>query len=180
MLSTRSGLSKNGMPLFFEGDAGDPYEDEELDGEDVEEEAPRANSHFEDLFSSAEDEPEVTEMLVEGRLVTTTHRVELMYEELHDDGFGASITKIGFDRACPEMVTLLRSGTINTALVFESRKRHLCIYNVPSADFEICISTVLVDNRLLTDGVLNLDYYMEIHGVQTDHCKMELTIRDAE
>lgn len=180
MLSTRSGLSKNGMPLFFEGDAGDPYADEALDEEALEEDDPRENAHFEDLFSSAEDEPEVTEMLVEGRLVTTTHRVELMYEELHEDGLGSSITKIGFDRACPEMITLLRSGVIRTALVFENKKRHLCIYNVPSADFEICISTVLVDNRLLTDGILNLDYYMEIHGVQTDHCKMELTIRDTD
>lgn len=172
-LSRRSGLSMDGLPVLFEGE-----DCEDLDyAEETEEEA---DAHFEDLFASAEDAAEESEMLVEGRLITTAHRVELLYEEEFSSEFGTSVTKIGFDRASPEFVTMLRSGAVNTALVFENKKRHLCLYNIPSAGFEVCISTVSVDNRLLTDGILKLDYYMEIHGVQTDHCRLELSIRDTD
>lgn len=171
-LSTRSGLFRDGAPVLFDGG-----NDTDIDYEDDEEQ----ESYIDSLFSDNEDEPEVSEMLVEGRLITTTHRVELVYEELLSDGMGSTVTKICFDRSCPEMVSMLRSGAINTALVFENKKRHLCIYNIPSAvGFEICISTVKVDNRLLSDGVLILDYYMEVHGVQTDHCKLEITLLNCE
>lgn len=171
-LSTRSGLFRDSAPVLFDGgnDADVDYEDDE-----------EQEAYIDTLFSDNEDEPETSEMLVEGRLITTTHRVELVYEEILSDGMGSTITKIGFDRSCPETVSMLRSGAINTALVFENKKRHLCIYNIPAAaGFEICISTVSVDNRLLSDGVLNLDYYMEVHGVQTDHCKIEITLQNCE
>ena len=170
-LSERSGLSMDGLPVLFEGKAEEhfEYEDEETE-----------EARLEQLFASGEEQPEVSEMLVEGRLITTTHRVELVYEEAFSSELGSTITKIGFDRAAPELITMLRSGAASTALVFENRRRHICIYNIPSAGFEVCISTVAVDNRLLTDGVLSLDYYMEIHGVQTDHCKLQLTIRDTD
>lgn len=170
-LSERSGLSMDGLPVLFEGRAEEPFEYED---EATEEE------RLEQLFASGEDAPEVSEMLVEGRLITTTHRVELVYEESFSSEMGSTITKIGFDRAAPDMITMLRSGAVSTALVFENRRRHICVYNIPSAGFEVCISTVSVDNRLLTDGELSLDYYMEIHGVQTDHCKLRLTIRDTD
>lgn len=172
-LSKRSGLSMDGLPVLFEGEDREIFDCEE----ETEEET---DAHFEDLFSSAEDAAEESEMLVEGRLITTAHRVELLYEEDFSSDLGTSVTKLGFDRACPEFITMLRSGAVNTALVFEHKKRHVCIYNAPAAGFEVCISTVSVDNRLLTDGILTLDYYMEIHGVQTDHCKLQLSIRDCE
>lgn len=170
-VSERSGLSMDGLPVLFDGGEVEAF-DFESDAE--------ADARFEQLFGSGEDRPEVSEMLVEGRLITTTHRVELVYEELLSDGLGSSVTKIGFDRACPEMITLQRSGAVNTAMVFEDRKRHICIYNAPAVGFEVCISTVRVDNRLLTDGKLILDYYMEIHGVQTEHCKLELTVQNTD
>ena len=169
-LSERAGLSMNGLPVLVQGGSGDrfAYENEAEEEERLEE-----------LLSAGEETPEVSEMLVEGRLITTTHRVELVYEELLSD-IGPTITKIGFDRAAPELVTMLRSGASSTALVFEDRRRHICVYNIPSTGFEICISTAEVDNRLLTDGVLKLDYYMEVHGVQTDHCRLEITVQDTD
>lgn len=170
-VSERSGLSMDGLPVLFEGERTDGFEMETEEEE---------QDRLEQLFSSAEDAPEVSEMLVEGRLITTTHRVELIYEEEFSSEFGSSVTKIGFDRACPELITMMRSGAVNTALVFENKKRHICIYNIPAAGFEVCISTARVDNRILTDGVLILDYYMEIHGVQTDRCKLELTIQNTD
>lgn len=144
----------------------------------ADDEAMRAQ--LEELFACSEDEPEVSELLVEGRLVTTTHRVELLYVEDFSSDMGTSTTRIGFDRAAPELITMLRSGAVSTALVFENKRRNICIYNAPSVGFEVCISTVKVENELLEKGRLALDYYIEIHGAQTDHCRLEITVRDAE
>ena len=168
--SVRAGLMIGGMPMPFNG--GEETFDE-LEEEETEQ-------HFEELLSTAEAEPEVSEMLVEGRLITTTRRVELVYDEMLDPAFGPSVTKIGFDRDRPEMISMLRSGAVSTAMIFESKLRHICIYNAPAVGFEVCISTVRVDNRLLTDGILTLDYYMEIHGVQTEHCKLTVTVKSDE
>ena len=160
----RSGLSMDGVPMQNGFDEPIGEGDERLD----------------ELMAMGEEEPETGEMLVEGRLITTTHRVELVYEEELSSEFGPTLTRIGFDRACPEMITMLRSGAVNTAMVFEDRRRHICIYNAPAVGFEVCISTVKVENRLLDEGSLLLDYYMEIHGVQTEHCRIELTIQGTE
>ncbi len=166
ILTHRAGLT---MPPFFEDVYALDHIDEQGD-----------NAHIENLFACSEDEPEVSELLVEGRLVTTTHRVELLYVEDFSSDMGTSTTRIGFDRAAPELITMLRSGAVSTALVFENKRRNICIYNAPSVGFEICISTVKVENELLEKGRLTLDYYVEIHGTQTDHCKLEITVRDAE
>ena len=176
--SERSGLSMDGLPVFFEGGDPLPMQDSDDDSADDSEEENEIEAHLRELLSKKEDEPEISEMLVEGRLITTLRRVELVYEDLLDAQFGSTVTKIGFDRNYPNMISMLRSGAIDTAMVFENRHRHICIYNAPGASFEACINTYKVDNRLLTDGVLVLDYYMEIRGVQTDHCKLTLTVRD--
>ena len=168
-----SGLTLGGMPLFLDGAANGSDSFEELEEAENEQ-------HFRELLSTTEAEPEISEMLVEGRLITTTRRVELIYEEMLEPEFGPSIVKIGFDRDRPAMISMLRSGAVSTAMIFENKLRHICIYNAPAVGFEVCISTVRVDNRLLTDGILALDYYMEIHGVQTEHCKMTITIKNNE
>ena len=124
--------------------------------------------------------PESFEILMEGRLVTTTHRVELLYEESELTGMEGSVTSIGFDRACPEVISMMRTGLVSTGMVFEKGKRHMCIYRTPISEFEVCVYAKNVDNRLLTDGVLLLDYIVEIHGAQAERCRMTLTVRKEE
>ena len=178
--SERAGLAMDGLPSVLDGGEPLPPEDlDELDPEETDEEN-EIEEHLRELLSQKEEEPQVSDMLVEGRLVTTSRRVELVYEELIDAQFGSTVTKIGFDRDYPQMIGMLRSGAIDTAMMFEGGRRHICIYNAPGTSFEVCINTYRVDNRLLTDGYLFIDYYMEIHGVQTDHCKITITLSDSD
>ena len=116
-------------------------------------------------------------MLMEGRLVTNANRVELMYEESELTGMEGSVTTIGFDRNNPDLISMMRTGVVRTALTFESGKRHFCLYNTPYSDFEVCVRTIAVENALLTEGTLRLDYLIEIHGAQAEHCKMTISIR---
>ena len=121
--------------------------------------------------------PEVMELLLEGRLVTAGERAELVWQESELTGMEGSTTKIGFALDAPGLVSMLRSGSVNTALVFEAGRRHTCIYNTPFSAFEVCVQGLEVDNRLLADGALVLDYLIEVRGNRTERCRMEITFR---
>lgn len=123
-------------------------------------------------------EPERSELVMEGRLVTTTHRVELVYEESELTGMEGSVTSIGFDRAAPHVISMMRTGLVSTGMIFEAGKRHMCIYHTPFSDFEVCVRAFMVNNQLLTEGKLELDYLVELHGAQTERCRMTVTVRN--
>ena len=120
--------------------------------------------------------PEPDEMMMEGRLVTNETRVELIYEESELTGMEGSITAIGFHRSNPELMSMMRTGPVRTALTFEEGKRHYCLYNTPISDFEVCVRAVTVHNRLLEEGEVYLDYLIEIHGARAEHCRMQIKI----
>lgn len=148
---------------------------EEAENEEVEENAPQS---IEEILKNVTGEmPEPTEMLMEGRLLTSEHRVELVYAESELTGMEGSLTAIGFDRANPELVSMIRTGPVRTAMTFEEGKRHICLYNTPFSEFEVCVRTIKVKNRLLEENALELDYLIEIHGAQAEHCKMWISIR---
>ena len=121
--------------------------------------------------------PEEAEMMMEGRLVVTSRRAELTYHESELTGMEGAITKIGFDPAYPELISMLRGGSVSTAMIFEPHQRHVCLYNTPFSSFEVCIHTLEVKNRLLETGELYLDYLIEIHGARTERCRMTLNFR---
>ncbi len=128
----------------------------------------------------ADELPEPSEMLMEGRLVTSPDRVELVYDETELTGMEGSVTSIGFSRSQPSLVSMMRTGPVRTALVFEENRRHLCLYNTPFSDFEVCVHALRVENRLLADGILELDYLIEIHGARAERCKMQISVRPQE
>ncbi len=155
MLTSRLEL---GGSLFDEADEGEDTEEEGID------------------FSKLTGEmPEPTEMMMEGKLITGKTRVELLYEESELTGMEGSVTVIGFDRGNPALVSMMRTGPVRTALTFEEGKRHFCLYNTPYSDFEVCVHTVHVENALLTKGYILLDYVIEIHGAQAEHCIMSIS-----
>ena len=147
---------------------------EEPENEEIEE----VSQSFEEILKNVTGEmPEPTEMLMEGKLLTSTHRVELVYAESELTGMQGSLTAIGFDRANPDLVSMIRTGPVRTALTFEEGKRHVCLYNTPFSEFEVCVRTIKVNNRLLEENKLELEYLIEIHGAQAEHCKMIVTVR---
>ena len=155
------------VPLFAPGG-----EDVDFDEENLPEEY-----DDEDVDGEGDDGPDTAEMMMEGRLVVTSKRAELVYHESELTGMEGSVTKIGFDLDTPELVTMLRGGSVSTALVFEPHQRHICIYNTPFSSFEVCVHTLEVKNDILESGNLYLDYLIEIHGARTERCRMTLNFR---
>ena len=74
------------------------------------------------------------------------------------------------------MVIMIREGAVSTALVFEAGKRHHSVYNTPFMPFTVCVHTLTVDNRIDTDGILELDYIVEIRGAQAERTKFKMEL----
>ena len=152
-----------GMSLFDDG------------GEEETEEEDR--SPF-DLASCLGEMPEPDEMLMEGRLVTNEKRVELIYEESELTGMEGSTTEVGFDLDNAGLVTMMRHGSVSTVLVFEKGKRHICAYKTEYMPFEICVNTKDVQNTLLENGKIFLDYIIEIRGAQAERTLFTIEISE--
>ena len=124
--------------------------------------------------------PEPTEMLVEGKLITGRDRVELVYEEPELSGMDGSVTSIGFDRTAPALISMFRTGAVESALIFEEGKRHFSLYNTPFSNFQICVCALHVKNDLFATGCIELDYIIEIQGVQAERCRMTISARPGD
>ena len=132
------------------------------------------------LAEAPEFEEDVIEMTTEGVLRLEDGRVEIAYEESELTGMEGANTSVSFTTDAPQLVTMMRGGTVTTALVFEPRRRHICAYHTPFMPFEICVYARSVDNRLLQDGILELDYIIELRGAQAERTKFTMEIRTLE
>ena len=166
----------------FSPDEDEPPEDlpEEIEenNDPKEPDAPEGEAFPpEDTALSGEDsEPEKSEFFAVGKLVETENRLEIVYEESVLTGMEGSVTSIGFAKDEPGIVSMVRRGFVDTTLVFEEGKRHITIYQTPFAEFELSVCALSVQNLLLREGVINLDYVTELHGARTERCKMQITI----
>ena len=132
---------------------------------------------FEEQELSIEEEPEgPIEMFSEGELYITDERVIIAYDESELTGMEGSHTQVRFERAQAGLVTMMRNGSVNTILVFEEGKRHICAYQTPYMPFEICVFTKSVKNTLLDDGKIELDYIVEIRGAQAERTQFKIEI----
>lgn len=129
---------------------------------------------------NGETEPQQSEMFCVGRLRLTDEEFSLTYEETELTGMEGTESQLSFRFDQRGLLTMLRTGSVTTALVFEKNKRHMCIYQTPYMPFEVCVHTLHVDNRLALNsaigGTLDLDYVVEIRGAQAERTKFNMQI----
>ena len=123
-------------------------------------------------------EPEKMQIKTVGRYVIDNNRCEISYDESDVTGMEGSVTSVSFDMSDSGVVTMSRTGSVSTALVFEAGKRHHCVYNTPYMPFEVCVKTLSVNNRIGEDGSLELDYVVEIRGAKAERTKFLMKIMD--
>ena len=116
------------------------------------------------------------EIFTEGSFRITPDRVSISYDETEITGMEGSRTTLSFNKSTPELVTMTRTGSVNTALVFEPKKRHICTYNTPYMPFEICVRTLSLDNRIESDGEISIEYIIEIRGATAERNSLLLKI----
>ena len=144
-----------------------------------------AEENAEEAYPLEDDGPDIDsdeplEILTEGSLfISKDGRVTLSYTETELSGMEGAKTSVVFDKGQEGLVTMMRSGPVNTALVFEAGSRHICVYQTPYMPFELCVHTLAVDNRLLSEGRLDLDYIIEFRGAKAEHNIFTLTVKDS-
>lgn len=127
--------------------------------------------------STPENEEDNTfTMSSEGTLSVDRGQVIVEYAETELTGMQGATTCLRFDRDNPGLVTMLREGTVETVLVFERGKQHICAYRTPYMPFELCVRTYRVINELLETGFLYLDYTIEVRGARVERNKFTLEI----
>ncbi|MBE6675824.1 MAG: DUF1934 domain-containing protein [Ruminococcaceae bacterium] len=127
-----------------------------------------------------EEERETLEMITQGLARVRGGRVEIVYDEGELSGMEGSRTVISYAKDEPGTVSMIRSGAVSTVMVFERGVRHLCTYETPYMPFQVGVFSLQVDNRLESDGVICLDYLIEIRGAQAERCKMTLKVTRAK
>ena len=120
--------------------------------------------------------PERSEMTVEGRYHDDGIRVAISYDETAVSGMEGSRATISYQKSEPGLISMLRTGSVKTALSFEQGRRHHCVYQTPLAPFEVCVQTNTVKNAIETMGTLDLDYIVELKGAEGEHTKMRIIL----
>lgn len=126
--------------------------------------------------AEGEQDKETLEMITEGVVRMRGGRVEIVYDEGELSGMEGSRTVVSYAKGEPSTVSMIRTGAVSTALVFERGVRHLCTYETPYMPFQIGVYALEVDNRLESEGVICLDYLIEIRGAQAERCRMTMKV----
>lgn len=121
-------------------------------------------------------EREHLEMTVEARYHDDGARVSIAWDESDASGMQGSRTSVSYQKSAPGVVTMMRTGAVKTALVFERGQRHHCLYQTPVMPFEVAVATSAVKNEIEAAGKLFLDYAVELRGGTCERTKMTMEI----
>lgn len=133
------------------------------------------------LSSAADSEPEHIEFTTDGTLSDDGNRIEVSYEESELCGMAGARTTLLFDKVSPGLVTMVRTGSYTTSLVFNAAEvRQRCMYDTGiMPPFELSVLTRRIDNRLSYEGgTLTLDYIIEMRGVKTEFNSLVMEVRE--
>jgi uncharacterized beta-barrel protein YwiB (DUF1934 family) len=134
---------------------------------------------FDGLYNDI-DGDDFVDMITEGTLsVDDEGEVELSYLEGDGTGLEGTEVKLVFHKDNPDLVSMLRFGSMSTMLSFEAGKRHKSVYKTPYMPFDLTVNTIEVENTLLSDGALYLNYLMEVRGLSSDRVTIFIDVKDA-
>ena len=133
------------------------------------------------------DAIEKIDLITEGILTVTpdggfteepSYTVAVSYDETELTGMAGARSTVTYRTADRGLVTMLRTGLVSTAMTFKAHHRAICTYDTPYMPFSIGIHALTVDNRLDTEGILKLDYIIEIRGARAERCEMTMKIQE--
>ena len=152
------------------------FEVEESLFSDLPEDEDEIEEAIADALPENSDEADVLEINTFGRYTLEDGRATFSYDETEGTGMEGSVTAVTYMADNPNVVSMIREGTVSATLVFEEGKRHHCVYNTPIMPFEICVKTLKVVNRLSINGTLELDYMIEIRGAKAERTKFYMQV----
>ena len=131
-----------------------------------------------ELKSLSEGEVEESSEFVTDAEFISGERCEIIYEENAELGMGDSRVKVSWLAEDPQVITVMRSGEVETVMAFEPGRRHITAYSLPGMSFELCTHTLRADNSFdgSMGGEIYLDYIIEIRGGFAGRRKMKIEL----
>ncbi len=107
-------------------------------------------------------EEDTIELVTQGRLLDCGEDgLTLSYQESELTGMEGTLTTFQVEKT--GRVILLRTGQVNSQMVFEEGRRHLSLYQTPVGDLSVGIRANRVRNTLgMQGGELEIDYAIEL------------------
>ena len=127
-----------------------------------------------------DEEPSEMELRTEATIeMNKEGSVEIAYYENEDDDMLKTLSKIIFSPNDPSLVIMTKEGAMRTILSFEEGKTHICTYDTPFMPIKVYVTASRVDNRLLTDGYLKLNYVLVLNDTPPQHFSVEVKAKQA-
>ena len=129
----------------------------------------RGEQYFDDIDTDA------TELMTEGTMVLTEDGMVLSYQESQLTGMEGTTTT--FEVKGPR-VTLIRSGTVNSQMVFEEGRQHTSLYETPFGELTVDIQTsTLKHNLTQRGGVMEIKYSIAVEHTVTGRYCFKIRVR---
>ena len=120
-------------------------------------------------------DPDETELMTEGTMALTEDGMVLSYEESELTGMEGTTTT--FEVKGPR-VTLTRSGTVNSQMVFEEGRQHTSLYETPFGELSVDIQTSILKHNLSErGGLLEIKYSIAVEHTVTGRNCFKIRVR---
>lgn len=132
-----------------------------------------------DFFApqNEDEKEEKIEISTEGVLSLEDGKLSVSYDETELTGMDGAHTVLEFTTDEPDTVTMTRSGSASTSMIFKENSRCMSTYETGVFPLEMCITTKSVENALdINGGKIIIDYTVEIHGVCMERTYLTVTV----
>ena len=114
-------------------------------------------------------DPDQTELMTEGTLELTEQGLRLSYDETALTGMEGTTTTFAVEGG---RVTLTRSGSVNSQMIFEEGRQHTSLYETPYGELTVDIQTSCLRHNLTErGGIMEIKYSIAVeHTVTGRNC----------
>ena len=120
-------------------------------------------------------DPDETELMTEGTMALTDEGIVLSYEESELTGMEGTTTT--FEVKGPR-VTLRRSGSVNSQMVFEEGRQHTSLYETPFGELSVDIQTSELKHNLSErGGLMEIKYSIAVEHTVTGRNCFKIRVR---
>jgi uncharacterized beta-barrel protein YwiB (DUF1934 family) len=129
----------------------------------------RGEQYFDDL------DPDATELMTEGTMTMGDGQIRLSYKESELTGMEGTTTTFIVEG---ERVTLLRTGAVNSQMIFEEGEQHTSLYETPFGELTVDIQTSkLLHNLSERGGLMEIKYSIAVEHTVTGRNCFKIRVR---
>ena len=131
----------------------------------------RGEQYYDDI------DPDETELMTEGSMtIAGDGGIVLEYQETELTGMEGTTTRFTIR---DDMVTLTRTGRVNSQMVFQRGKRHSSLYETPWGTMMVDITTTTLAYRLNSrGGILEIKYTIAVDHQVTGQNQFKIRVRE--